>query len=110
VERSLHFEKLSRAFVLGPVKPAFWLILEAERQSLEEMDIPLFGCNTSRNELFSKETSVVQDWFDDSGYQGVLSRLQMMDEPDLEHQRRVIAEALRSRFAGESFNFEKFMV
>jgi lantibiotic modifying enzyme len=109
IDRSLHFEKLSRAFLLDESRPVFWPLLELEKQSLEQLDIPLFECNTSRKELVLGKESAVSGWFTACGYQAVLACLQGLDELDLSRQQAVIREALRSWFAGEPFKLENLL-
>ncbi len=106
IERSLHFEKLSRAFLVDEAKPVYWPLLEKERRALEQLDIPLFECNTSQKDLFVEAEGQIIGWFSDSGMQTVYSRLQALDETDLNRQKATIREAMRSRFAGEPFNFQ----
>jgi type 2 lantibiotic biosynthesis protein LanM len=110
IDRSLHFEKLSRGFLAEGTRPVYWPLLEQERQDLEQLDIPLLECNTANRKLFLVAGTAINDWFSSSGEQAVYSRLQALDETDLCRQQATIREAMRSRFAGEAFNFEKVLV
>ncbi|MEH2382894.1 MAG: type 2 lanthipeptide synthetase LanM family protein [Nostoc sp.] len=101
IARSVALDVLSRAFITTPEKPHFWPILEAEKQAMEQLDIPLLTANTSSPHLNLGNGSIIPDVFDRSSFERVLSRVQCLNEADMMFQSQVIYLSLCSRFLEE---------
>jgi type 2 lantibiotic biosynthesis protein LanM len=101
IARSLGLDVLSRAYLVSPEKPRYWRILEAERCSLEQLDIPLLTANTSSTNLTLPTGTVIPDLFDRSSFDQVCDRIQALSESDLAFQSQVIQTAFYARFLEE---------
>jgi type 2 lantibiotic biosynthesis protein LanM len=101
IARSVGLDVLSRGFITTPNKPHFWPILTAEKQDMEQLDIPMLTANTSSPHLNLGNGNIIRDVFDRSSFERVVSRVQSLDETDLMFQSQVIYLSLCSRFLAE---------
>ncbi|WGV27156.1 type 2 lanthipeptide synthetase LanM family protein [Halotia branconii] len=101
IARSVGLDVLSRGFLKASDKPDFWPILEAEKQDMEQLDIPMLTANTSGLHLHLGNGTMIADLFDKSSFERVLKRVQSLDETDLIFQSQVINLSLCSRFLEE---------
>jgi type 2 lantibiotic biosynthesis protein LanM len=101
VARSIGLDVLSRAYLVSAEKPRYWRILEAEKQALEQLDIPLLTANTSSTDLTLPTGTVIPNLFDRSSFDQVCDRIQALSESDLAFQSQVIQTAFYARFLEE---------
>ncbi|MFN6486737.1 MULTISPECIES: type 2 lanthipeptide synthetase LanM family protein [unclassified Nostoc] len=101
IARSVGLDVLSRGFLTTSNKPDFWPILEAEKQDMEQLDIPMLMANTSSLHLNLGNGTIIPDLFEKSSFEQVLFRIQSLDETDLIFQSQVIYLSLCSRFLEE---------
>jgi type 2 lantibiotic biosynthesis protein LanM len=101
IARSVGLDVLSRGFLKSLNKPDFWPILEAEKQDMEQLDIPMLTANTSSLHLNLANGTIIPDVFDKSSLERVFSDVQSLNETDLMFQSQVIYLSLCSRFLAE---------
>ncbi|AFZ42433.1 Lanthionine synthetase C family protein [Halothece sp. PCC 7418] len=101
VVHSLSLELLSRAYVTSAEKPDYWSIFAAEKQDLEQLDIPMFTVNTSSRNLPLSTGTVIPDLFEASGFERMMSRVQSLHEENLQLQCHLIRLSFASRFFRE---------
>lgn len=99
--RSVKLDVLSRGFLTDSHQPEFWGMLAAEKQDMEQMDIPMFRANTSSRDLHLCNGNVIHNLLEKSSFERVIQRVKSLDETDLMFQSRVIAFCLCSRFLEE---------
>ncbi|MBS9383868.1 MAG: type 2 lantipeptide synthetase LanM family protein [Dolichospermum sp. BR01] len=98
--RSVGLDVLSRSFLTSSNKPNFWPILAAEKQQIEQLDIPMFNANTSSLDLHLAGT-IIPHLFEKSSFDLVVENIQSLNETDLMFQIQVISLSLYSRFLEE---------
>ncbi|MUG97843.1 type 2 lantipeptide synthetase LanM [Scytonema sp. UIC 10036] len=101
---SIELDILSRGFLNSEEKHPFWSILTAEKQSLEQLDIPYFTAYSDSDELKLPSHQVIQRFVNQSSYQDVIIRLQQLNNRDLTRQISVIKAALYSCMKSENLN------
>lgn len=99
--RSVVLDVLSRGFLTSSNKPNFWPILAAEKQEMEQLDIPMLTANTSSKHLHLVNGTIIPDLFEKSSFERVICRIQSLEETDLRFQSQVISLCLCSRFLEE---------
>ena len=98
--RSIELDALSRGFVDAPRAKMAWPIARAERQALEQLDIPRFEILADGTSLLLDDQVVLADFCQRSSLQRVRDRLAELDPSDLELQLRIIAGSLDAWRAG----------
>ena len=101
IDRSISIDILSRAFIIGENKPAFWSILDAELQAIEGLDIPLFEVNTDRTSIELATGVTIPELFSESSFKAVISRLESLNKEDLTLQLEIIRGSFCAKFARE---------
>ncbi len=107
IDRSIAFESLSRAFLTSDQCPAYWAILDAEIQSLEQMDIPFFTTLTNEVHIYSEDKGKVdtetfgQSSLEQSSFNVVQNNLRSLSEEGLQTQLTMIKGTLKARFLQE---------
>ncbi len=101
VDRSIGLDVLSRAFLAEKEKPIYWELLDAELQSMEELDIPFFTSNSSEDFLSLANGTVIPEIFAEPSYDRVLWQIENLSETDLKQQIDIIYSSFYSRFAQE---------
>lgn len=96
VERSIQLDFLSRVLLSYNSKPDCWLVLLAEQQALEQLDIPHFTNIADSDTLTICPNQTLEKFFREPGYKRVISRLHQLSEGDLEQQIGFIRGALGS--------------
>ncbi len=87
--RSLHIDKLARAY-LYPEMPACFPLLEAEREAIERGDIPFFGCASDGTALTVGVRAPVEGVFQASAWRGLRRQLARLGSDDLRVQRDLL--------------------
>lgn len=98
---SVGLDVLSRAYLVGNHKPPYWPILEAEKQAIEQLDIPLLTANTSSSDLVLPNGVLVPHLFEASSFERVQARIRALSESDLAFQRQIIQLSFYSRYYQE---------
>jgi type 2 lantibiotic biosynthesis protein LanM len=99
IDRSIELDVLSRAFLVSPTKPKAWAILQAERKSLEQLDIPHFEVIAEDVALISGSQTVVEHYFQHSSFSEVEAQFQQLSEADLARQITLIRGTFCARIA-----------
>lgn len=94
VERSIQLDFLSRALLSYTSKPNCWLLLKAEQQALDQLDIPYFLTRADSDTLNIYPNRVLEKFFQQPAYMGVIARLNQLSQEDLEQQIGFIKGAL----------------
>ncbi|MGL5796440.1 MAG: type 2 lanthipeptide synthetase LanM, partial [Waterburya sp.] len=101
IDRSISIDLVSRAFITGEIKPAFWSILDAELQAIEGLDIPFFEVNTEQADIELSTGVTIPELFEESSFEAVISRLKSLNEEDLALQLEIIRGSFCARFMSE---------
>jgi type 2 lantibiotic biosynthesis protein LanM len=106
VDRSLQLERLARVLLepdnppSGQAKPpTWWHLYAAEREALEQADIPYFTAATWNDSLSLAPGQEVTHCFEGPSFQHVLTRLNALCEEDLDLQVSFIEGALCAHIA-----------
>lgn len=76
-------------------------VIPAEREDLQQGDIPRFSTRPRSRDLWSSSNERITDFFEESGMVLVQHRMQRLSEHDLEQQLRFIRASLTSLTIGE---------
>jgi type 2 lantibiotic biosynthesis protein LanM len=95
-DRSIELDILSRAFLSYDVKPYTWSLLDWEHQALDRLDIPHFITYSDSKDLIVNPNEIIKSFFKASGYDLMMSRLQYLNDEDLEQQIAIIRASLPS--------------
>lgn len=90
IDRSLLLEGLGKAFILYDTRPDFWPLLQAEREAMEQMDIPLFSTIADSDTLPLSTGETITNWITTSSYELVQDRLRQMNKAAIEAQMEII--------------------
>ena len=101
IDRSISIDILSRAFITGENKPAFWSILDAELQAIERLDIPFFEVNTKKADLKLSTGVTIPELFKESSFKAVISKLKSLSQEDLTLQLEIIRGSFCAKFMSE---------
>ena len=101
IKRSLGLEVLARAFVVNKTMLDRIGILNAERQAVENGDIPFFTINTSELHLPLPGEKAIGDLFVQSSFDTMVEQLQQLNETDLARQVNVIKGSFAARYTEE---------
>jgi type 2 lantibiotic biosynthesis protein LanM len=101
VDRSIALESLSRAFLTSDECPMCWSILEAEIQSLEQMDIPFFTTVTNDTHICLPNGKTDTGTFSQSSFLAVQNNIELLSKEGLQTQLTMIQGALEARFRQE---------
>jgi type 2 lantibiotic biosynthesis protein LanM len=92
-DRSMQLELLGRAVVPleGPFRDngersRWWSVFAAERQAMEQADIPFFTARASSRDLIVVPGREIGACFQEPSFELVVARLQALDDEDLERQ------------------------
>jgi type 2 lantibiotic biosynthesis protein LanM len=77
-DRSVDLEVLSRILCVSFPRTKHWPLVEAERRSIENMDIPAFTLFPNDRGLASGEKRITDDYFSESGYERVVKNLRTL--------------------------------
>jgi type 2 lantibiotic biosynthesis protein LanM len=90
VDRSIELESLFRGALQGPKRVAWFKVAEAERKSLERLDIPHFTTRLSDRHIRSDGKIVARNVFERTPMELVTDRIQSMSVDDLNSQLALI--------------------
>jgi type 2 lantibiotic biosynthesis protein LanM len=99
IDRSIHFDILSRIGILSESKPLFWPLIKIEQDSLQQLDIPLFSANSDSDALVISPTQTIDKYFTKPSFDNVISCLNQLNNSHLEQQIFFIEGSLYSRAA-----------
>ncbi len=95
--RSIVLDEIATPFLGSGEPPPAWPLIAAERDALEDLDIPYFETRASSRTLCADGRPIAA-LFDKSGFDCVLENLARLDDNDLAYQTRLI----RGSFAAQS--------
>jgi type 2 lantibiotic biosynthesis protein LanM len=98
-DRSLHFEVLSRALLVSPSNERFARFLGAEKQALNELDIPFFTLSPQSRSLSIAPGETIENCFPQSAYARVRKRFEQLGAEDLEQQIGIIRGSFWAKIA-----------
>ncbi len=90
VDRSIELETLSRSLLKSEEHQRFWPLLRAEREALEEFDIPIFEARSDDTLLHAGGESLMRGHFLAASYSCVEFRLRHLNAGDRERQLAVV--------------------
>lgn len=99
IDRSLEFEHLSRAFLSISEYHPHWPIFLAEREAMEQQDIPYFTVFTNSQHLNLPNGQQLQNYFETKSFDRCLQFLRDLDEADLQLQQGFIQGSFLARTA-----------
>ncbi|MEL6928503.1 MAG: type 2 lanthipeptide synthetase LanM family protein [Cyanobacteria bacterium J06600_6] len=98
IDRSIALDVLSRGFTTAQSKPDYWDILDAEIQSLEQLDIPLFTIDSSRSDLYSSTSQTIPQILREHSFDRVVSNFEQLNQSDRDTQLYFIKSAFTARY------------
>ena len=104
--RFVQLDVLSRPLLAAQERPVAWAVLQAERASLEQLDIPCFSAHAGSTSLTLPSGTVLPDFFERSAYDEVVSKVEQLDLDNMEFQLELLRMALyasTARGAGAPF-------
>ena len=101
VARSINFDVLSRPFLNQDECPKQWPLFHAEKQCLEQLDIPSFTGQTTSRDLYCNSQVIIPDFFPYCSFDAVINRLRSLNEAELAFQKQVILSSLYARYQQE---------
>lgn len=104
VEHSIELDVLSRAFLSSEKKHPFWGILTAEKQAIEQLDIPYFTAYSDSEAIAINSKQKIEEFLNRPSYDDVISRIRQLDDADLEQQISIIRGSLYSRLTKDELN------
>ncbi|QLE40179.1 type 2 lantipeptide synthetase LanM [Nostoc sp. C052] len=97
VDRSIRLEVLKRSAAMEANQPKFWSMIDVERQSMEQLDIPMFTLQSDREILTLSSQQQVEQFFEGSGFDLMWQRLQSLSLADMSMQVQYIRAMLGLR-------------
>ncbi|MFB2876324.1 type 2 lanthipeptide synthetase LanM family protein [Floridanema aerugineum] len=97
IDRSIELEILKRAASGATKKPKFWSLFQAERQQMEQLDIPFFPISPETDALELSPDNRVEEFFQCPSFQSVIERIKTLGEADLAMQIQFIKATLYLR-------------
>jgi type 2 lantibiotic biosynthesis protein LanM len=97
VTYSIILEQLVRGHLLMEDKSSANAILQAERKSMQELDIPYFTANVNDTSLRFEGREIVSDYFQAPSYLRMLESIQRANENDSFRQNTIIKQSLSAR-------------
>ena len=91
IDRSLEFEALFRGAAISSSPDKWYALAEAERQALEELDIPRFTVACDGKDLLVGEHVVIKDALRESAWNLAVKHLRSLSLEDLRSQLNVIS-------------------
>ncbi len=99
IERSIRLDILSRALLSSRNKPNNWAMIAAERQALEQLDIPYITAYSNSNTITINSQITINNIFDNYSYGDVLARIRGLSNNNLLEQIDIIKTSLDSCFS-----------
>lgn len=93
-DQSIAMDGLSKALLKFETKPDCWSLLEMEKQALAQMDVPLFATCSDSDNLTIAPNQTIKQFFTEPSYNLVVTRLENLNENDLEQQISFICTSL----------------
>ncbi|NEO97894.1 MAG: type 2 lantipeptide synthetase LanM [Symploca sp. SIO2E9] len=87
---SLSLERLARTYLTSEEKPESWAIFSAEIKDLQQLDIPDFEVACDHDSLELESNKPLEHFFKVSSYQKLITKLESLNEKDLELQINLI--------------------
>lgn len=100
IDRSIELEGLFRGTLRGPRKEIWFKVAEAERRSLEGLDIPHFTTRLSDRHLRVNGRIVAKNVFERTPWELVAERLENMSSTDLDGQLAIIEMLFAQKSSG----------
>jgi type 2 lantibiotic biosynthesis protein LanM len=97
IDRSIRLELLKRSAASNDEKPKFWAFFQAERQQMEQLDIPFFTLQADQDVLTLPPDIQITEFFEGSGFQLMLERVRQLGSADLAMQIQYIYATLGLR-------------
>jgi len=94
VDHSIELEVLCRAFLGTDLKHPWWRILQAELQTLEQLDIPYFAADSDSDALPVVKGEMMVPCFAQPSYTQMIATIQRLNQDDLAEQVAIIRSSL----------------
>jgi type 2 lantibiotic biosynthesis protein LanM len=95
-ERAIQLDVLSRPLLSLEERPPVWPLLEVERRSLEQMDVPLFSARADSRTLVLPSGEEHPGFFRRSAFEATVERLALLGGDDLAFQTELIRGAFQA--------------
>ncbi len=94
IERSLELEVLARVFAGDRDRPRAWPLVAAEREALEDLDVPYFTVRATSTTLdLGPGWPAIASFFRTSGFDALIDRVRGLDPLDLDTEVEIIEGA-----------------
>ncbi|KST69184.1 type 2 lanthipeptide synthetase LanM family protein [Mastigocoleus testarum] len=104
VDRDIVLDLLSKAFIDSEDKPHDWQIVMAEKQAMQDFDIPLFTARSNRDVFIINDNQAIDRYYREPSYDLIRNRLHQLNESDLEQQIGFIYSSLYASTASKPAN------
>ncbi|MHC5855462.1 type 2 lanthipeptide synthetase LanM family protein [Nostoc sp.] len=101
-DRSIELDVLALGFISSKDKHPSWEMLAAEKQALEQLDIPYISAYSDNNAIVINSNTTIEKFVDSCSYDDVIVRLQQFDDANLAEQISIIRSSFYS-----SLTFDK---
>jgi type 2 lantibiotic biosynthesis protein LanM len=106
-DRSIEIEALARAIPMdsgggGASVERFWCVYAAERQSLENLDVPVFTSSPETTALIGRGVVLSAGFFERPSFDNVMERLRELGEDDRRLQTEYVRATLHARYPARS--------
>ncbi|MEH1830137.1 MAG: type 2 lanthipeptide synthetase LanM [Nostoc sp.] len=106
VDFSIELDHFCRPLLRFDEKPDIWAILAAERSAMAQLDIPHLKLDSSSSDLILNYPQRLPHFFAQSGYAGMLARIQSLSPADLTQQIDLIRHAVSASHLDHSVGKE----
>jgi type 2 lantibiotic biosynthesis protein LanM len=104
VDRSIELDVLALGFVSSKDKHPSWAMLAAEKQALEQLDIPYVSSYSDSDAIFINSNTTIEKFVDNYSYDDVIDRLQQLDDANLAEQISIIRSSFYSSLTFEQLD------
>ncbi|NJO62787.1 MAG: type 2 lantipeptide synthetase LanM [Richelia sp. RM2_1_2] len=104
VDRDIALDLLTKAFINSSDKPDVWQIIAAEKQAMQDLDIPLFTARSNQDAFVINNSQRINRYYQKSSYDLVTNRLRQLNDKDLELQVGFIYSSLYASIPNQADN------
>jgi type 2 lantibiotic biosynthesis protein LanM len=97
---SIELDVLSRSFLESETKPQSWSIFSEELKALYQLDVPYFSADVNSDQLSLGKNQILAEYFQESCWSQILSRLEGFNEQNLKQQIEIIRLSFYAKDAG----------
>jgi type 2 lantibiotic biosynthesis protein LanM len=101
IDRGIQLDVLCRPLLSLEKRPPTWALLDVERRSLEQMDVPLFSARADSRSIVTSSGEALPGFFRKSAFEATVERLRSLGADDMAFQTELIRGAFRATDADD---------